>query len=643
MADSLQHAQFFSNAQTVFCVVGFEGCFRQINAAFETTLGYDRATLLKMEFLELVHPVDKKSVEKLLEDISFSNQVQTLNCQIIDAHQQYREFVWQLTPSPKEFGFYAVGIEISNYKYCILQEADAEAHEQLTIFQEKYADLQLLVDDLQQKVPTFGDDDVPLTPVLQLVQEGVIFQHKNGKIYPINEKQVRRILGNIPTIDQFILLWEAAKDNPKPETPTTFLWLKKNGKIIHLDVCARTILDVNQEIIGRAISFVDITEQHTLKTKIDSLQEQTTLEIQNGGMLTWDLLTHEVIFSGSWKKLLGYHDDDLSIGKRIEAWYSRIHPSEYNQVFDSLKCYIEGNCPKFESEHRIVHKDGSYRWVLVKGKVLKDRSGHAYRFMGVFTDITERRTIVDSESNNKASFSPHDILNVLSDAIFSVNTKTYKLEHINKAACNLYGYSLQEFENLLIYQLYPDRVAFNHEWKLMLKEQLQHIPVTYQKKKSGETFVAEINGGIYKWQENTFLLLIIRDITARRNIETAIREERQQYGTAFHSAPFMILCKDRYGKIIKANRYAIKILNKRPEQLVGLIEQQLKMNFSEHYYQVDTHILQTGESVLGLVEKYQDHFYHVDKIPYRDAAGNILGILVFFIDVDLHLSEHSHE
>lgn len=636
----LQHAQFFSTAQTVFCVIGFEGSFRQINAGCEKALGYNRATLLKTEFINLVHPSDKKTVEQILEELSSSHEIKTFNCQIIDANQKYRDFIWQATPSLKEFAFYAVGIEISDYKHHLLQEANAEAHDQLTAAQEKNADLQLLVEELQQKVPTVGDDAIPIAPLFQLVQEGVIFQHRNGNIYAVNEKQVKHILGSIPDPEQFTMLWEVAKNNSNPEIPIKFSWIKKTGKVAHLHLCAQTITDMNKQIFGKAISFIDITEQQILKTKIDFLQEQTTLVSQthNEGILTWDLLTHEVTFSGSWKKLLGYREEDTLFGKRIETWYSRIHPTEYNQVVDALKCYLDGNCAKFEIEHRVSHKDGHYRWMLVRGRALRDRSGYAYRFIGTFTDITERRSIAENITNNQL-LSP--MLNSLPEAFLIVDTSTYKIVAMNSAACKLYKYEANEFEHLFIYQLYSDRMQFDREWQLMLKDNIYHIPATFQRKKSGETFVADISGGYYEWQRKLLIILVIRDITARRNIEQVIREERQQYGTAFHNAPFMILCKDNRGKIIKANRFAGKLFNKRPEQLVGLFERDLNLGFSEKYYDIDNHILQTGEQILGLIEEYNGRVYHIDKIPYRDAAGRILGILVFIIDVESHLNEHT--
>lgn len=640
-ADSLQHASFFANAQTVFCIIGFEGSFRQINAACENMLGYDRATLLKLEFMELVHPDNKRLVEKILDELSESTETKTFNCQILDAQGKYRDFVWRATPSLKEFAFYAVGIEINDYKHRILHQADEEAQEQLSIFQEKYADLQMLLEDLQQKVPTIGEEAIPIAPLFQLIQEGVILQHKNGKIYAVNENQVKRIFGDIPSSDQFTLLWDAAKNNLHPEIPTEFLWLKKTGKIVHLHLSTQTLVDSNKQIFGRAISFADVTEQYVLKHKAEMLQDQTTLVTQtrNEGILTWDLLTNEVIYSGSWKVLLGYDEEEHLSGKRIETWQSRIYPTEYKQIIDSLKLFINDRSAKFDSEHRLAHKDGSYRWMSVKGQALRDRSGRAYRFIGVFTDITERRTIAESISPlNNFKIQP-DILNVLPEAIFCVDTKTYKLMSANNTAYQMYNYNAEEWSKLWFHQLYPDHLQFNKEWRIILKDKIYHIPASLQKKKNGETFVAEISGGSYEWQGQLLIAVVVRDITARRNIEQTIREERQQYGTAFHNAPLMILCKDLNGKIIRANRYAAKLINKRPEQLVGLVERDLKMHFSEKYYQADAEILKTGEQILGLIEEYNDHFYHIDKIPYRDAAGNILGILVFITIVAFHLTE----
>jgi diguanylate cyclase (GGDEF)-like protein len=58
-----------------------------------------------------------------------------------------------------------------------------------------------------------------------------------------------------------------------------------------------------------------------------------------------------------------------------------------------IVAHLEGLTPHFESEHRVQHRDGSWRWMLCRGLAVRDESGRAYRFAGSLTDITDRKLL----------------------------------------------------------------------------------------------------------------------------------------------------------------------------------------------------------------------------------------------------------
>ncbi len=109
----------------------------------------------------------------------------------------------------------------------------------------------------------------------------------------------------------------------------------------------------------------------------------------NDGLWDWDLTKNESYYSSRWKSMLGYAEN--SIGNSPEEWFSRVHPDDYQELERELAAHLEGQTPHFQHEHRMLHSQGDYRWMLSRGIAIRDSNGTAYRMAGSQTDITERR------------------------------------------------------------------------------------------------------------------------------------------------------------------------------------------------------------------------------------------------------------
>ena len=109
----------------------------------------------------------------------------------------------------------------------------------------------------------------------------------------------------------------------------------------------------------------------------------------NDGLWDWNLKTNEFYFSPRWKSILGYEEYEIS--NQPEEWFDRIHPEEIEQVKADVSAHLNDLSSHFENEHRLVHKDGSYRWVLSRGLAVRDRDGKVSRMAGSLTDITENK------------------------------------------------------------------------------------------------------------------------------------------------------------------------------------------------------------------------------------------------------------
>ena len=66
-----------------------------------------------------------------------------------------------------------------------------------------------------------------------------------------------------------------------------------------------------------------------------------------------------------------------------------IHESDRDIVKRRIADHQNGIVPHFESEIRMLHKDGTFRWMLSRGVMVRDEAGKPLRMAGSQTDITE--------------------------------------------------------------------------------------------------------------------------------------------------------------------------------------------------------------------------------------------------------------
>jgi diguanylate cyclase (GGDEF)-like protein/PAS domain S-box-containing protein len=135
----------------------------------------------------------------------------------------------------------------------------------------------------------------------------------------------------------------------------------------------------------------DVTERRNLEAELRTSEERYSLASlgANDGIWDWDLVTNQIFFSSRWKSIVGLAEDEPCSSPA--DWMGRVHPDDRETVHGRLMSHVDGLTEHFESEYRILHLDGSYRWVSCRGVAVRGVSGNARRMAGSQTDITARK------------------------------------------------------------------------------------------------------------------------------------------------------------------------------------------------------------------------------------------------------------
>ncbi|MDD5176531.1 MAG: EAL domain-containing protein [Sterolibacterium sp.] len=135
----------------------------------------------------------------------------------------------------------------------------------------------------------------------------------------------------------------------------------------------------------------EMAERRRIETALSESEERYALAERgaNDGLWDWDIGVDRIYFSPRWKSMLGYADQAL--GSTATNWFDLVHAEDLAVLRGHLAAHFSEETEHFSAEHRMRHKDGTYRWVLTRGIAIRDASGKAIRMAGSQTDITDRK------------------------------------------------------------------------------------------------------------------------------------------------------------------------------------------------------------------------------------------------------------
>ncbi len=234
-------------------------------------------------------------------------------------------------------------------------------------------------------------------------------------------------------------------------------------------------------------------------------------------------------------------------------WIEAVHPEDREHVLANWK---ERFLKRLESasEYRIIHKDGSIRWVSGKSVPVSNKNGRHIGYLGTVSDITTEKlaqlALKDSEEKYRS------LVEQASDAIYITDTAG-NIVTVNSSACKLSRFSEKELLQMSVYDF-------------LNPEDVQKNPLKFEELRQGKTVVIERTirerSGHYVTLETTAkmlsdgrILVFARDITERIKAAHALKESEEKYRLLFQNSPLPMWVNEAgSNRNVDVNEAAIK-------------------------------------------------------------------------------------
>ncbi|WP_419774313.1 PAS domain S-box protein [Halarcobacter sp.] len=177
-------------------------------------------------------------------------------------------------------------------------------------------------------------------------------------------------------------------------------------------------------------------------TQLSELKERLQLAWDgvNDGIWDWHIQKDEAYFSKNWKKILNYEENELENSPK--TFFNLLHEDDRELVKNHLeKHFYNPEHTPYALEVRMKAKDGSYRWVLTRGKASLDENGEPLRMVGSHTDITARKEFERILQEQKEEF--ETIFNYSKDGLAMLDLESNFLD-FNDSYLKMTGFTRKE-------------------------------------------------------------------------------------------------------------------------------------------------------------------------------------------------------
>ncbi|MDM8559214.1 PAS domain S-box protein, partial [Candidatus Parabeggiatoa sp. HSG14] len=305
----------------------------------------------------------------------------------------------------------------------------------------------------------------------------------------------------------------------------------KSGQVLNLLVNARVQRDLAGNICGVQGTASDITERKKAEEKLKTSERrwQFALEGSQDGIWDWNVVTNEVYFSSMWKKMLGFANDEIN--SDLREWDKLIHPDDKEQAYIDVNNHLAGETEYYHNEQRLLCKDGTYKWILDRGKVIEfTKEGKPLRFVGTHSDISDRKQMEETLQASEERF--RSLVESTSDWIWEIDDQG-NFTYVSPRIKDILGYTPDEIVGkMTCFDLMPpeevQKVQVKYESYVSTVMPFEHM-VNVNIHKNGEQVIMESSGRPFFDESGKFLGYrgIDRDISERKKMEEHLCQAKE--------------------------------------------------------------------------------------------------------------------
>jgi PAS domain S-box-containing protein len=349
---------------------------------------------------------------------------------------------------------------------------------------------------------------------------------------------------------------------------------RKDGTSFPVRYTSTPILE-DGNIIGAVVTFRDITERkraemaiiqselrykHLIESVIDYIY---TVTVENGRPIK---TSHSV----ACVAITGYTSEEYEANP--DLWYQMIHEEDREAVIKQAESLLSGEVVQ-PFEHRIIHKDGSIRWVKNTSVTRCDEHGRLIAYDGLITDITERKRAEEALRESEEKF--RVISSTAVDAILLMDNDS-KISYWNPAATRMFGYTSEEAMGKELHLLLAPVSYYDKCEKGFSRfKEAGQGPVVgntlefFAIRKDRTEFPIEVSTSAIHIKGKWHALGIVRDITERKRAEEALKRSEECYRGLVENVSLGVTLIDKDFKIIMVNSTIGELFNKPVSEFTG--------------------------------------------------------------------------